>query len=862
MFRRFLPLLRSLVLRPMLRDRLRTLITVAGIAVGVSVLVAIQLSNDSALRAFGESVDAVAGKANYQIASEAVPIDEKVLLSLQRHWDAGVRFAPVIDVEGLMAPSEIPIRILGVDLFSDLHFRDYRYARIAAGERSATTPSLESYLGLFEGNAIVVPEPFAKQHGLELGSAITVSSSGRDAKFVVRGILKAEGPATAFNGSLGVVDISVAQSAFGLEGTLTRVDLMIPEAQAGDITAAIASTLPPPLRIERPSRRNERVGAMLQAFRTNLLALAGVALLVGMFLVYNTVLISVLRRRREVGILKTLGASPRGILAAFLAEGAIFGAIGSIAGVGLGYAIAFSTLDLVGRTVQTLYVATAPSKIQLTPGLAILAITLGIFVSLLAALQPSIEAARITPSSLIRPGVYQRLSRRSSYLFALAAITMFLGAWLASEIPPLGRFSAGGYLSVFFVVAGVSFLAPLALIATSRIAREPLGRLSIAGRIAAASIPASLRRTAVAAAALTTAIAMMIAISVMVGSFRTTVSAWVEQTVRSDIWIRPASGLGNAPFAVFPARISEDIDAIPFVEAYDRFRGKDLVYREQLIAIGAGDFDVAARYSSLPMITPRTSKEAFAAARGRDGVFISESLSLRHDLTAGEAIELPTARGITRFPIVGVYRDYSNDRGVVVMDRSTFLRHFRDDTINTIAIFLREGTDPELARREIERILGRRYKAFAFTNGAIRTEVLRIFDQTFLITWALLGVAIIVAVLGIVNTIAALVIERRSEIALIRTLGMTRGQTRLTIVIESALIGFVAAVLGIVTGLVLSSILIFVINRQSFGWTIEFDPPWNIVVISTLVTFVATALAGLIPARLATGTNLANSLKN
>lgn len=861
MLHRFFPLLRSLVLRPMLRDKARTFITIAGIAVGVSVLVAIQLSNDSALRAFGESVDAVAGRANYQIASEAVPIDENILLALQKYWDAGLRFAPVIDVEGLLIPGEIPIRILGVDLFSDLHFRDYRYARIAAGDDSTATPSLENYLGLFRGNAIVIPEPFAQQHGLEIGSPITVSSSGRDATFVVRGILKAEGPATAFNGSLGVVDISVAQNAFGLEGTLTRIDLMIPEADERAVAAAIGSSLPAPLRIERPSRRNERVGAMLQAFRTNLLALAGVALLVGMFLVYNTVLISVLRRRRDVGILKTLGASPRGILAVFLAEGAIFGAIGSIAGVGLGYLIAFTTLDLVGRTVQTLYVATAPSQITLTPGLALLAIILGIVVSLLAALQPSIEAAGIAPSSLIRPGVYQRVARKSAYRLALVAIALFVAAWLASMIPPVGRFSVGGYLSVILVVAGISLLAPLALMATARLVREPLGRLSIAGRIAAASIPASLRRTAVAAAALTTAIAMMIAISVMVGSFRTTVSAWVEQTVRSDIWIRPASGLGNAPFAVFPASISKDLDAIPFIEAYDRFRGKDLVYRDQLIAVGAGDFDVSARYSSLPMIAPRTSQEAFAAARGRDGVFISESLSLRFKLSVGDSIELPTARGVTSFPIVGVYRDYSNDRGVVVMDRPVFVRHFRDDTINTVGIFLREGTDPEVARRELERILGARYKAFAFTNASIRKEVLRIFDQTFLITWALLAVAIVVAVLGIVNTISALVIERRAEIALIRTLGMTRAQTRLAIVLESSLIGLVGSILGIVSGLVLSAILIFVINRQSFGWTIEFDPPWNVVILSTLLTFLATSLAGLIPSRLATRMNMSASLK-
>lgn len=858
---RLLPIFLSLVLRPMLRDKMRTLLTIAGIAVGVSVLVAIQLANDSALRAFSESVDAVAGKANYQIVSEAVPLDENTLIELQRFWTSGLRFAPVIDIEGTAAPAGQPIRILAVDLFSDLHFRDYRYAKIASEPTAIDKPSLENFMALFQEASIVLPLGYANEHGLAIGSRMVINAEGRDAAFVVRGLLKAEGPATAFNGSLGVCDISVAQRAFGLEGKVTRIDLIVPKIGEAEMVASIAKLLPPAARIERPSRRNERVGNMLEAFRVNLFALAGVALLVGMFLVYNTVLISVLRRRRDVGIIKTLGASPGAVLAAFLAEGAVFGVAGSIVGVGLGYLIAFATLDLVGRTVQTLYIQSAPSAISVTPSLALLAIVLGTLVSMIAALQPSIEASKLHPATLIRPGLYQRVSHRRSATLALIAAVLLVVAYFCTRIPPIGRFSVGGYSSVALVVVAVSLLSPLVLTLLSSAARKPLGALSIAGRIAAASLPASMRRTAVAAAALTTAIAMMNAVSVMVGSFRTTVETWVGQTVKSDLWIRPAAGLSSSPFVVFPAEISKDLDRMPFIEAYERIRGKDLVYRDQLIAIGTGDFDVAQKHSALPMVTPSSSKEAFIAARRDEGVFISESLSLRFKLSRGDRIELPTAEGITAFPISGVYRDYSNDRGVVVMDRPLFIRHFKDETINTIAIFLRKDADPVAARREIEKQLGGKYKAFAFTNKLIRDEVMRIFDQTFLITWSLLGVAIIVAVLGIVNTISALVLERRREIALLRTLGMSKGQTRLAIVFESTLIGIAASVMGVITGFVLSAILIFVINRQSFGWTIQFDPPIQIVIISTLATLIATSIAGLLPAQLAAKTELSAELK-
>ena len=301
----------------MVREKIRTTLTVLGIAVGVAVVVAIALSNQSALRAFRESVDAVAGRANYQIASD-VGIDESLLIALQPLWSRDLRFAPVIDIDGIVEASQTPIRILGVDLLSDIHFRDYRFASILGGTSpgGAPAPSPARYLDLFRSDSIIVPATFAAEHGLRLGSPLELSVLGHQTTMIVRGILEPRGPATAFNGSIGIVDIAAAQKQFGMLGQLTRVDLIVP---GEDVRSAIARLLPPNARLERPSRRNERVEKMLRAFRVNLFALAGVALLVGMFLVYNTVLISILRRRKDVGVLMTLGASPGQIFAAFLA---------------------------------------------------------------------------------------------------------------------------------------------------------------------------------------------------------------------------------------------------------------------------------------------------------------------------------------------------------------------------------------------------------------------------------------------------------------------------------------------------------------------------------------------------------------
>jgi putative ABC transport system permease protein len=859
----------ALIVRPLLRETLRAALTVAGIAVGVGVLVAIQLSNNSAIRSFEGSVDAVAGRANWQIVAEAAPLDEQLLLKLQPLWDAGGRFAPVIDLEGTFEPAGIPIRVLGVDLLSDLHFRDYRYARIARdddgmGRSAGVSDSAASFFGLFAPDSVVVPQSFATEHRLAIGSPLDLEILGRRSRLVVRGILEPTGPATAFNGSIAIVDIATAQRAFDLRGSVTRVDLLVPDDDPKAL-AAIRKVLPTQARLERPSRRNERVDKMLRAFRVNLFALAAVALLVGVFLVYNTVLISILRRRRDIGIVRTLGASRGQLLGAFLVEGLVFGLTGSALGLGLGVALARAILGAIGATVNALYVASAsaPDDVALTPGLALVAMGIGTLASLAASLQPAIEAANTPPLALVRPGLHQRVTGAATKKLAIAAVACFVCAGLATLLPPVSGIAAGGYAAVLLVIAGTSLLCPSLLSALSNGMRPLMKRLfGVSGDLAGASLPASLRRVAVATAALSTAIGMMVAVAVMVGSFRETVDSWVAQTVKSDLWLRPARGLSNAPISVFPPEISGVLDEIDAIAAYDRFRGREIVWRDTSILVGSGDFATALERSDLPMIRPRSQDRALRAAIERRGVLISETLAYKYDLDVGKTIELPAASGLHVFPITGIYRDYSNDRGVVVMDRALWIELFHDASINTVAVFLRDGVDPEAARLEIEKRVGSRFRVFTVTNRAIRTEVLRIFDQTFMVTWALLGVAQVVAVLGIVNTLSALIIERGAEIALVRVIGVSRRQITAMLTLESAIVGLASGALGVASGWALALILIFVINRQSFGWTIEFAPPLGVVAVSVAITFLATTLAGLLPSRLATRGSLVRALKS
>ena len=851
-------ILRALVLRPIRRETLRTALTLLGIAVGVAVVVAIALANQSALRAFRESVDAVAGRANYQIVSDA-GLDEELLIALQPFWSRGLRFAPVLDVDAVAEPWQTPVRLLAVDLLSDIHFREYRYAEIVVG-RSPARPETAAYLDLFRDDSVIVPATYARDHGLRLGSPLALNVRGVRKAMIVRGILEPRGPATAFNGAIVVADIATAQGSFGMAGNLTRIDLLVPDDALLD---PIRKVLPANARLERPSRRNERVEKMLRAFRVNLFAMSGVALLVGMFLVYNTVLISILRRRKDIGVLKTLGAPAWKIFAAFIAEGLAFGAAGSAMGIVLGRGLAFAILKLIGRTINALYVSSRPEAITLTPAIVIAGVAVGTVLSLLSAIQPSIEAAQVPPNLLIAGRTLQSVRGRGWRIRpTLLALVSFACAAAASRLPPAGNISIGGYVAVLFVVVGFSALAPMIVIATSSALRWPFrAAFGVVGHLASASIPASLRRTSIATAALSLAIGMMVAVALMVGSFRETVRIWVGQTVSSDLWLRPAKGLSNAQAALFPGSISDDLAKVSFIAAFDRVRGRDVAWGDAIVAVGSGDFDVAARHGDLPMIAPRSSAEALRNAVTRNGVLVSETFALKYGKGLDDVVTLPVAGGLRPFPITGIYRDYSNDRGVVVMDRALYVRSYRDDAINTVIVYLRPGVDREWARRRLEAMFGPKYHAFTVTNGEIRAEVMRIFDQTFLITYALLAVAIAVAVLGIINTLAALILERSRELALLRVLGMSIAEVRRMLVLESAVLGITSTATGVAMGYALSWILIYVINKQSFGWTIEFHTPVRLIALSLAATFGASLLASVVPSRLARRIDLAGALK-
>ena len=897
-------LFRAFIVRDLRRQRLRSVATIASLAVGVGVVVAIQLANASSVRGFSTALDAVAGRTSLEIAVPGVGLEETRLADLGWLREHGL-VSPVIDADVLLdvtpdrRPAVMPrpeppgapdggrsgavggaatdgaatdgaatdgdatggaaagrasvleaVRLLGVDILRDRPFRDYPLVDGAA-PREVTT---EGFFDLLTDPAsVILTRPFTERHGLAVGDRVGLVAGDRTAPLRVTGILGDEGPATVLDGNFALMDVAAAQWAVGSLGRIDRVDIRLPDgADVAAAERAIAARLPAGIGVRRPSTRGAEVERMLRAFHFNLTALSLIALLVGLFLVYNTVSVSVITRRVEIGMLRMAGATRRVVVALFLGEAGALGVAGCVLGAPLGWLMAHGAVHLTSSTVSQFWIVSSAEVPPLGPEMIGLAFAVGIPLALVAAAAPAFEAARVPPLAAVREdrdlAVRARLPRR----FIVGPAVLFLaGGWLAGRAP-VGGLPVFGMLAALAVVFGAATLMPAVFFGFRRVSGAVLARWwRVEGRLAHANLGSAIPRLSISVAALSVSLAMMVAIAIMVGSFRETVVYWVGQTLQADLFVSAARRGPAAGRAAVSAESEAVIAGHPAVMAIDGFTGIEVPYGGSSITVGAGRFDVLLEHGALQFKAPADGRAALARAGRTGGVVVSEAFSLKHGAGAGDTIELPTPRGPVPLRVEAVYFDYSSDRGIVVMDAAAFARHFESRRPAGLTVYLTPGADAPAVREELRAALGPERRLFITTNAALRATVLRIFDSTFAITYALEAIAIGVAMYGVAATLLTLVLERRRDIATLRLVGAERGHLRRMILIEAGVLGVVAQAVGLAVGTALSLILIYVINVQSFGWTIQFHLPIGFLAQATVAIVAATALAGLYPARLA-----------
>jgi len=817
-------LLRTLILRPLLRDPLRTALTILAVALGVGVVVGIDLAGDAATGSFQSSLETLAGKTDLEISANG-GIDEQWIGRLAA-LPIDARFAPVIEAQaGIPSIGSVPF--YGVDFVA---------AAVQGGESSK---------GAADG--IAVSKPLAARLNLKLGDSLTLHLGGRAQRFPVARMVAAPTEFLA-------LDIAPAQQALNRYGKLDRIDVTVsPDEDFAHAQAAIRQILPEGCLIQKSGARGDENQRMLRAFRWNLRVLSYISLVVGAFLIYNAISISVVRRRAEIGVLRALGAARASIFALFLAEALLLGIAGAALGVVLGRALAGATVQLISGTVNAIFTTSQPAPVELSLGEAALGILMGALTAFASAVGPAREAMHVHPTEAMNRGArehYARLRWRRGLAWSAILVALAIAA---AQAAPLEGFPAGGYAAAFLAIGAVALAAPALVLAANHSTRRLFHR-RVEAMLAGRSLVGSLSRTSVVVAALATAIAMMASVGIMVGSFRETVALWLDTQLRADLYVRPADRLAAGSFPPLAPEVPGILAAVPGVAAVDVFHGLELHYRGERATLGAGNAEIIRRYGRLRFLTGEDRDAILRSLPHRDRAVVSEPFANKFGLRAGGRVVLPMGAANVALTIAGIYYDYSSSQGLVILDNSTMLKYLPAQPATNAAVYLAPGADSAEVRRQIQLRTAGLGVAIA-PNAELRRVSMQVFDRTFAITWGLEAVAIVVAMLGAANALLAVVLDRRRELGMLRYLGASGGQIRGMILAEAGLLGLLASVAGTALGFALSLVLIFVVDKQSFGWTIQFHPPGALLGGAILLIWCVTVLAGLYPASVAARLN-------
>jgi len=831
----------------------RTLLTTAGIVLGVAVFVGMHTANQSVLFAFNRTVDQIAGKTELQVSIGETGFDESVLETVQSA--PSVRVAvPVIEAtvdSGIAGQGSL--LVLGVDMTGDRSLRDYDLD--SADEAIVDDP----LVFLAQPDSLIVSREFADRNGIALQHTIRLGTVLGERAFTVRGIIKSTGLSSAFGGNIAIMDIYAAQRMFGRGRTFDRIDLAVqPGRTVAQAQEDLRALLGPGFQVDPPSGRGQQFEAMTAAYSMMVSISSVFALFIGMFIIYNSFAIAVTQRRSEIGILRALGATRGQIRVLFLAESAVTGLIGSVGGLLFGLLISRGIAVSISTLLSDFYgVAQRADEIATSPGLLALALGIGIATSIVAALIPAWQAARVDPVQALQKGKFQVLSAGES------RIRVAVAALLAAV--SVGCLAAGESRTIFYIgytlaILTVLLLGPLLSLALARAIRPLLKAVRpVEGALAADSLIQAPRRTSGSVAALMLSLALVVAFAGMARASYQSISDWMDATLNPDLFVAPAQDIVIRTLR-FPPEMEGELRATPGITRVQAVRNTRVVYRKTPVMIVATDIGSVAETTHVDPISG-DADTMYARTADGSGLMVSDMLAELQHLKVGDILELPAPLGVLKLPIVGIVVDYSDQQGSILMDRKVFVRYWRDDTVNVFRIYLAPGAQiSDVKQRILERYQGER-QVFVLTNPELRAYIIRITDQWFALTSVQIAVAVLVAILGIVNTLTVSITDRRRELGVLRAVGGLAGQIRRTIWMEAIAIGVLGLILGFAFGALNLYYILEIVHRDIAGLRLDYSFPLPTVGMLVPTILGAAFVAALWPAESAVHGSLVEALE-
>ncbi len=816
------------IVRYVLRHRFLAVVDVLCVALGVAVYLAIQVTNRSAEQSFAAGVDVVAGRAHLEARGE---IDDALFPQLQAV--EGVQAATPL-VEGVIILPDFPgeyLHVVGVDPLTNAEFQNFK---VGKSEENLS----DRWFG--DGQAVSITKSFASAHSLRIGDSLQVEVGEKRVNLTIAFLLDADNA----DSHLAAMDIGWAQELLGKTGTLSAVLFRVRDPKnPAAVASAIGKIVPPDVEIEPPSERTAQVERMLAGFQLNLTALSLVSLLVGVFLVYNTITASVVRRRGEIGILRSIGFLPSQVRWLFLGEALFYGFTGSLIGIGAGLLIAHALLRVVETTISNLYVLTSIERIYVPWDQVIVVFLLGLAATFLGAWVPAQSAAAVPPLRALNLGLLIERSERPSSAWIGWSAAASIVALASGALALRGGIRPAAFLCALSTLVAFCLLAPFATYWFGRTVAKLFRNVHLL-HLAAQNLVRSLFRNAITIAALASAAAMLVSVSIMIFSLRSAVDHWINRRLVADVFITPAEN----EIIGFQSFVSPDLLAfltqLPQVDALDTYRDYQTELYGNPVTLGV----VKGSGRNRPQFVGDGEEQKIRKWHEADTVIASEPLAHRFHLREGQSLILPTPAGPKTFTVAGVFYDYTRDAGLLLMQRSNFEKYWHDPRIHSVAAYLKSGTTPQQAAEEIRSAYTGANAYAIHSNRELKDTVERIFDQTFAITYLLRGIAMTVAVAGITLNLIVLVKERERELAVLRALGASTGQIIALVLSETFLLGALAVGIGISAGCALAFVLTEVINKTFFGWTIPLQISWEQLGSVPLVLLPVALLAGLLPA--------------
>ncbi|MBK5964358.1 ABC transporter permease [Thiocystis minor] len=817
--------LRHVFLASLWRRRLATSLSLLAIALGVALGLAVQLIHAAALDEFGRGIRLLNGAADLQVLGSRAGFSDELYARLAQRPEVD-QASPLLEIETRLPARDEPLRILGIDLFR-IGAVTPSLLPVSANPDEAA-PAAGDRLDALQSDALFLSPAASARLGLKTGDRLRVQVGTRERTLRIAGTV----PAAGVGQALAVMDIAAAQQTFERIGQLTRVDLRLaPGVTRALAQARLAALLPPGVAVLTPDDAASEVLGLSRAYRVNLTMLAAIALLTGGFLVFSTQLLAVVRRRQEFAFLRALGLDRDSLWHGLLAEGAVLGLIGGLLGCLLAYLLAALAFAVIGGDLGAGFFRGIAPQVRVEPVLTLIYLALGVFAGLAGAWLPAREAARMVPARGLRAGDEAEVYRaRPRWGMALGALLL---AALICLLPSIAGVPVFGYLAVLLILAGAILSLPGATVAAMAMLRP--GRSTL-WRLARTRLAAAPGQTVVAGAGVVASVALAVSMAIMVDSFRGSVDDWLTRMLPADLYLRASDATASG--YLDPESVAR-VAALPGVAAVRPVRFETLRLGETggAIALIARQVDAG---GGLPLVAgtlqPPTGPDQPYPA------WISEAMADHLRLGVGDPLSLPLGARSHPFRVAGIWRDYARQQGSVVIEIADYRALTGDTRTNDLGLTLTDGTAPEPVMTAIRATLGEQLSEMILP-GTLRAMILGVFDRTFLVTYLMEAVAVLIGLFGIGTTFAALATSRRKEFGILRHLGLRRRQIGLLLATEAALSAAVGVVIGLLAGGAIALVLIEVVNRQSFHWSMDLQLPVGLLLIFSLSLILLAALA-------------------